>query len=702
MECAACGASWPVVNGVPVYHTAEYFGEVSRDEMQELVRRAEDDNWLRAVQTQFKDVNPEMYAYIVDLNRAAWIPLLPIGPQSTVLDVGCGLGALTHALALNYERVVSIEPIETRMQFTRARLEQEGLTNVDLVQTTLHSLPYFEKTFDLIVLNGVLEWMGAWKFDGTPRQVQIETMAALRKLLKPGGVVLIGIENRIGFESFLGRVDHPGTRFTNLMPRGLASLYLKLSKPGFHRTITDPTQGYRTYTYSPRGYVKLLKEAGYDSVDFWWPPQGYNSPRELLRLSEGREIRDHAERERNTEGQLRGRSFRQAVKNLVLVKTGLITSMTPDVVMMAGGNETAEKSEANKSLMDAVKEILGDGYRPISLQSSGFRNKSVITMVSANGNERAIVKVANVRLPGASAVAQGFDLMQRIHDVVDHSDELVRDAIPAPIGFLQVGSEVASIEAGAQRPQLADLTSVPGYFDDRDEVRGHLDRVSQWLIAVQPILRSLGSEPNWTTIPQDWRRPPDAQETDLHNANSESWVQHGDFHSGNVFLKPDNRHLCVIDWDQCSAGYPPLFDWFSLVTSLYYIRTRIGRLPKGETTDELSFRQTFFEPGWFSDHISALTGDMCHRLGLDPSRAIDYFRDYLCVRHHQFMHERDISQKARWGHLYRKFYDYFVNNRDACVFANQVSKGQRATRDLPLEASSVNVIESRLNDSVST
>ena len=44
------------------------------------------------------------------------------------------------------------------------------------------------------------------------------------------------------------------------------------------------TQGYRTYTYSPRGYVKLLREAGFDSVDLWWPPQGYNLPHELIRL----------------------------------------------------------------------------------------------------------------------------------------------------------------------------------------------------------------------------------------------------------------------------------------------------------------------------------------------------------------------------------------------------------------------------------
>src|SRR5438309_3594189 len=55
MECSACGASWPVVGGVPAYRSTEYFGEVSREEMLKLVRRAEEGNWLRAVRTQFKD-----------------------------------------------------------------------------------------------------------------------------------------------------------------------------------------------------------------------------------------------------------------------------------------------------------------------------------------------------------------------------------------------------------------------------------------------------------------------------------------------------------------------------------------------------------------------------------------------------------------------------------------------------------------------
>jgi len=155
MECPTCGAHWPLDQTIPSYGSANYPGDVTQETMHELIALAEQGHWRTAARTMFGDSNPDLYDHVADLNRASWIPILPIGPNSTVLDVSSGLGALTYALALNYHHVVSVEAVADMVRFAKLRLEQEGLKNVDLIQTTLAALPFSTDTFDLIVLRSL-------------------------------------------------------------------------------------------------------------------------------------------------------------------------------------------------------------------------------------------------------------------------------------------------------------------------------------------------------------------------------------------------------------------------------------------------------------------------------------------------------------------------------------------------------------------
>lgn len=684
MSCEACGAQWPILNNVPCFSSAKYFGEVSQTAMQKLVKAAEEGNWLLASEEMFKDTDTGMYQYIADLNRASWIPILPIGPESTVLDVGAGLGVLTHALALQFEKVVSVEPITERVNFTRVRLEQEGLKHVDLVQTTLDSLPFFDRTFDAIILNGILEWVGEWRVDESPRAAQVSTLIALRRLLKPGGLMLIGIENRIGWDQFLGRVDHPGTRFTSLMPRWMASLYVKMTRPAFYRTVMDSTQGYRTYTYSPRGYVKLLNEAGFSWVDLWWPRQGYNLPHVMFKTSDYSQIRSHFTRNRNYKNRVHGHSLLRAAKDWVLIGTGLLKTMFPDVILMARVPSSVEV-DAHGSSLSLPEEICRVVSKYVSgsvgihnkmdchasvLISRSFRNKAIVLLAKADETCCAIAKVANVKLAGSSTIGSAYEWLQYLHGKFSSPAHPLHDSIPAPFEILRVGSLVVSVESIVKGRAYEDICMAPDYFKDRAQVKQHLSLVVRWLGLVNCELEAWRVERGGFVVPREWWKIPAQKKLSWEGLNVEmhAFVQHGDFFPDNVFLSEEANQISVIDWDQCGDGYPPLFDWFCLVTGMYYLHGRISRLPKGETAYDLSFRQTYFEYSWFSEIVVELSFRLCDQFNLERTMLSEYFRSYLAVRYHQFEQKGQSERDNEWRDKYRGFYELFVEHENDNIF----------------------------------
>ena len=683
IECLSCGSSWPVINDVPVYASAKYFGEVSRDEIGRLVVAAETGYWLEAVKRHFWDSNPDMYYYIADLTRAAWIPLLPLSPDSTVLDVGAGLGAITHALALNYHHVVAVEPIEERVAFTKIRARQEHLDNVELIQTTVTELPFLENTFDLIVLNGILEWVGEWRRDLDPRDAQIQTLRDLRRLLKPGGIILIGIENRIGLGSFLSRVDHSGLPYTSLMPRAVASAYLRFRRPAFHRASIDSTQGYRTYTYSPRGYLKLLRKAGFDSADFWWPPDGYNAPHGMLRLSDLREVTSHYRRDRDYKNRVNGPTLRRQLKALVVPGTaGRASLFADDLVIMAGGRDASARTHPDtvESLSEALNRhaagigiTLGTAHHDqnvchaATLTGHRLRNKSVLTLVTTDGALKAVAKVTNRALPGATAIERAFTFLQALHSAWQPLDKPLKGSAPVPITLLRVGPLIASLETPAPGMRLQDLSMGRSYFADRQKVERHLDLIVSWLILAQSALGALAAEGVIDQIPSHWRRTLESSEESMVTRRRHiSWSQHGDFFSENVFIDEAAQGLFVIDWDGVGHGYPPLFDWFCLVTSLYYVR-HTPTLPKGQTIDALSFRQTYFERGWFSDLVVRLTCRISDECGLDREQIAEWFQEYVAVRCCQFQASPSPEDKV-WVARYREFYEWIFGHKAECIF----------------------------------
>ena len=95
---------------------------------------------------------------------------------------GCGWGATTIALARHYSKIYGIDTNLYNLKFIQIRAQQEKLDNIILAKTNpmeFDSLPFQDEFFDAVILNGVLEWIGAAKATGSPRDIQIRKCVIL-------------------------------------------------------------------------------------------------------------------------------------------------------------------------------------------------------------------------------------------------------------------------------------------------------------------------------------------------------------------------------------------------------------------------------------------------------------------------------------------------------------------------------------------
>jgi len=250
-------------DGIPIFTKDRYWGKSPKEELEKALRVLEEKGW-----DEFKTHFQGKFDVTFEENRADWRFPVPISKDSLVLDVGAGMGRSSIPLARVAGKVISVDHSYLRMKFLKKRAEMEGLKNIEVYVGDIFDLPFRKESFDLIVMNGLLEWVGATDLYKSPREAQIASLQICKDLLKKGGSLYIGIENRFAL-SYLKAIDHSGLRFTSYMPRFIANWYTLLRKG----------ERYNTYTYNVGGYQKLLREAGFSEADFYLVYPGYNNPR---------------------------------------------------------------------------------------------------------------------------------------------------------------------------------------------------------------------------------------------------------------------------------------------------------------------------------------------------------------------------------------------------------------------------------------
>jgi ubiquinone/menaquinone biosynthesis C-methylase UbiE len=165
---------------------------------------------------------------------------LPAGVRC--LDLGCGPGIATVALARRGFRVDAVDLIEAQLERVRQRAEEARLAHrVTTSVGDIHRLEFADGVFELVFVIGVLEWIE--HPDGPLREIA--------RVLKPGGRAILSVDNKWALRNLLDPVAFPP-----ILPcvRHVAEL---LDRWGLRRK--SPL---RDYSYSIAEFNRLIGNAG--------------------------------------------------------------------------------------------------------------------------------------------------------------------------------------------------------------------------------------------------------------------------------------------------------------------------------------------------------------------------------------------------------------------------------------------------------
>jgi ArsR family transcriptional regulator len=121
-----------------------------------------------------------------------------MNPAWTIADIGTGTGAMLPLLAPHVKKVIAVDASPAMLKAAKTRVKDQNLENVDLRQGTIENLPIDKASVDVALLALVLAYT----------ENPAAALKEVRRILKPGGVVLIIDLQPHGVELFRTELNH--------------------------------------------------------------------------------------------------------------------------------------------------------------------------------------------------------------------------------------------------------------------------------------------------------------------------------------------------------------------------------------------------------------------------------------------------------------------------------------------------------------
>ena len=172
----------------------------------------------------------DLFATAMSKGRGTLVEVAAPEPGETVLDVGCGTGAVALAIAETGVRdVTGIDPSPSMIDLARRKATKTG-SDATFQVGVIEDLPFDAASFDLVTSSLMLHHL--------PADLKRAGLAEVRRVLKPGG--------RFVVMDFAHESHSRWGHLLSVMGRGRGAptadgLVAMLAEAGFHGTQVIPT-----------------------------------------------------------------------------------------------------------------------------------------------------------------------------------------------------------------------------------------------------------------------------------------------------------------------------------------------------------------------------------------------------------------------------------------------------------------------------
>jgi len=286
---------------------------------------------------------------------------------SSVLEVGCGCGAITRFLGETFDDVVAVEGSLTRARL--ARMRSRDMSHVSVVCAPFQELR-FKSAFDIVFCIGVLEYAGRFVRAEDPFDTAVAVLAGA---LTPSGALVLAIENQFGLKYLASSPDdHTGVMFDGWE-----------GYPGGENRV-------RTFGL---GELRRLLEKHFASVEFSFPYPDYKTPSCVLTESFFRVARVAQLiggcRERSDDQQGRRSLFDERLALLELERNNILSFFANSFLVVASKSIPSTVRSPHLGVKYATERV--PRFRTVTRFERGGNGQIWVRKTPAGGGDSATV-----------------------------------------------------------------------------------------------------------------------------------------------------------------------------------------------------------------------------------------------------------------------------------------------------------------------